>query len=81
MVGLNPTERRRYFGGFCLKPDKIFKTYNRALISTVTQLHTYWTWILQLLPEQNSTKEDINSCRGNPSQTPAHPILWRPTYA
>jgi len=59
---------REYYGHFRLKPDKIFQTDNRTLISTVTQLrtgHGYFNSYLSKIP--TSDVEDRGcSCSGAP---------------
>jgi len=82
LVEHNPPERKRiYYGHFRMKPDKIFQTDNRILISTVTQLrtgHGYFNSYLSKIP--TSDVEDRGcSCNGAPPQTPAHLILRSPT--
>ena len=82
MVGLRPTERNPVLWSFPHETRQIFRTNNRALISTVTQLrtgHGYFDSYLYKIPT-NNTPSDQCSCRDNPPQTPVHLILWCPVH-
>jgi hypothetical protein len=72
-----PQKGREYHGHFRMKPDKIFQTDNRILISTITQLrtgHGYFNSYLSKIPTSNVEDRGC-SCSGTPPQTPAHLIL------
>ena len=84
-----PQKGREYYGHFRLKPDKIFQTDNRILISTVIQLrtgHGYFNSYLSKIPTsdiedrvevrvEDRVEDRGCSCSGAPPQTPAHLIL------
>ena len=77
------TNRGRHYDGFFKhKPDQIFATNNRQLVSAVTQLrtgHGYFRNYLYKIPN-NQINTPMCICNTNQHQTPKHLLLQCPNF-